>query len=167
MTGSRAALRAYASVDRRLAAVFEFGDEIRADLWRVLAGLDALGIKRVMLLSGDHAPIARAVAERVGIREVHGDLLPEDKAAFVERLRAEGHRVLMVGDGINDAPALSTADVGVALAAHGGGITAEAADMIVLADSLQRVPEVIGIARRTMRIARQSMIVGLGLSGIA
>jgi heavy metal translocating P-type ATPase len=161
-----AALRAYASIDGKLAAVFEYGDELRPDLPDVLASLDALGIHRIVLLSGDHAPIARALAERVGINEVHGDLLPPEKAQFVERLQAEGHRVVMVGDGINDAPALSTADVGIALAAHGGGITAEAADIIVLADSLERVPAVISIGRRTLRIARQSMVVGLGLSGI-
>jgi cation transport ATPase len=82
-------------------------------------------------------------------------------------MRAEGGVVMMIGDGINDAPALSTADVGVALAAHGGGIAAEAADVIVLVDSLSRVSETKLIADRTMRIARQSIRVGLGLSGIA
>jgi P-type E1-E2 ATPase len=161
-----AALRAYASIDGKLGAVFEYGDELRPDLPAVLASLEQLGIHRVVLLSGDHAPIARALAERVGIHEVHGDLLPPEKAQFVERLQAEGHRVVMVGDGINDAPALSTADVGIALAANGGGVTAEAADIIVLADALQCVPEVISIGRRTLRIAKQSIVVGLGLSGI-
>jgi heavy metal translocating P-type ATPase len=162
-----AALCAYASVDGRLAAVFEFGDEMRPELPSVLASLASRGIRRTALLSGDHAPIAQALADRVGIREVHGDLLPADKSDYVRRLRSEGHRVLMVGDGINDAPALSTADVGVALAAHGGGVTVESADVIVLADSLDRIPEVIDISRHTMRIARQSIIVGLGLSGAA
>jgi heavy metal translocating P-type ATPase len=161
-----AALRAYASIDGKLAAVFEYGDELRPDLPDVLASLERLGLHRIVLLSGDHAPIARALAERVGIREVHGDLLPPEKAQFVERLQAEGHRVVMVGDGINDAPALSTADVGIALAANGGGITAEAADIIVLADALRCVPEVVAIGRRTLRIAKQSIVVGLGLSGI-
>jgi P-type E1-E2 ATPase len=121
----------------------------------------------VALLSGDHAPIAREIAARVGIEETYGALMPEDKAQFIERMRAEGSVVMMIGDGINDAPALSTADVGVALAAHGGGIAAEAADIIILVDSLSRVSETKLIADRTMRIARQSIRVGLGLSGIA
>jgi heavy metal translocating P-type ATPase len=162
-----ATLRAYVGIDSRLAAVIEYADETRPDLPAVLHHLQRAGIRRVVLLSGDHAPIARAVAERAGIRETYGDLLPADKAAFVERLRAEGRGVMMVGDGINDAPALSRADVGIALAGHGGGVTAEAADVIILVDALDRVSEALAIGARTMRIARQSIRVGLGLSAVA
>jgi heavy metal translocating P-type ATPase len=164
---SDSTLRAYVEIDGRLAAVIEYADEVRRELPHVLASLRAEGISRIVLLSGDHAPIARALAQRVGIEETYGDLLPGDKAGFIERLRAEGGTVLMVGDGINDAPALTAADVGIALAAHGGGITAEAADVIILVDSLDPVPEVIAIGSRTIRIARQSIWVGLGLSGVA
>ena len=162
-----ATLRAYVAVDRRLAAVVEYADEIRADLPRVLATLRGFGIERMVLLSGDHAPIAREVAERAGIPETYGDLLPAEKATFIERLRAENGAVMMVGDGTNDAPALTAADVGVALAGHGGGVTTEAADVIILIDSLDRVGEAVAISRRTMTIARQSIRVGLGLSGLA
>jgi P-type E1-E2 ATPase len=147
--------------------VLEYADRIRPDLPRLLTSLHDLGIRRVALLSGDHAPIARDIATRVGIEETHGDLLPDDKARFIERMRSEGSVVMMVGDGINDAPALSTADVGVALASHGGGIAAEAADIIVLVDALDRIAETKVIADRTMHIARQSIWVGLGLSGVA
>jgi heavy metal translocating P-type ATPase len=171
LEGAGATLRAYVGIDDRLAAVIEYADEMRPDLQPVLASLAHAGIRRVVLLSGDHAPIARAVAERVGIRETYGDLLPADKAAFVDRLRVETdgrtNGVLMVGDGINDAPALTAADVGIALAGHGGGITAEAADVIILVDSLDRVSDALAIGRRTMRIARQSIRVGIGLSGVA
>jgi heavy metal translocating P-type ATPase len=162
-----ATLRAYVSIDGHLAAVLEYADQIRPDLPRLLASLHELGIGRVALMSGDHAPIAREIAARVGIEETYGDLMPDDKAHFIERMRAEGHVVMMVGDGINDAPALSTADVGIALASHGGGIAAESADIIVLIDSLDRISETKVIADRTMRIARQSIWAGLGLSGIA
>jgi heavy metal translocating P-type ATPase len=164
---SGATLRAYVAVDRRLAAVVEYADEIRADLPRVLARLKGFGIERTVLLSGDHAPIARAVAQRAGIPETYGDLLPAEKATFIERLRAENGVVMMVGDGTNDAPALSAADAGVALAGHGGGVTTEAADVIILIDSLDRVADAVAISRRTMTIARQSIRVGLGLSGLA
>ena len=163
---SDATLRAYVAVDRRLAAVIEYADEIRADLPRVLEALHHFGIKRTVLLSGDHAPIARAVAERAGIPETYGDLLPNAKAEFIERLRAENGVVMMVGDGVNDAPALSAADAGIALAGHGGGVTTEAADVIILIDSLDRVADALAISRKTMTVARQSIRVGLGLSGL-
>jgi heavy metal translocating P-type ATPase len=162
-----ATLRAYVSIDQRLAAVLEYADQLRPDLAGLLGTLETSGITRVALLSGDHAPIAREIAARVGIEETYGDLMPEDKARFIERMRAEGGVVMMIGDGINDAPALSTADVGVALASHGGGIAAEAADVIILVDALSRVSETKAIADRTMRIARQSIRVGLGLSAVA
>ena len=86
---------------------------------------------------------------------------------MISRFRARGDVVMMVGDGTNDAPALSTADVGVALAGHGGGVTSEAADVVILVDDLSRVGEAVVISRRTMRLARQSITVGLALSGIA
>jgi P-type E1-E2 ATPase len=94
-------------------------------------------------------------------------LLPIDKVDVVAQLKRSGERVLMVGDGVNDAPALSTADVGVALAAHGRGIASESADVILLEDDLASVAEAIEIGQKTMRVARQSILVGLGLSAVA
>jgi len=160
-------LRAYVAVDRKLAGIVDYADRLRPNIAAVFADLRKLGITRTLLLSGDHTPNARAVAAEVGITEVHGDLLPEDKVAVVNRLSHEGARVVMVGDGTNDAPALTAADVGIALAGHGGGITAEAADVVILVDEPARVVEAIRIGRRTMRVARQSIWVGLGLSGVA
>jgi P-type E1-E2 ATPase len=119
------------------------------------------------MLSGDHEENARAVAEQLGIDEVRGDLLPQDKVAVVQALMKQGLRVVMVGDGTNDAPALGTATVGIALAGHGGGITTEAADIVLLVDDPGRVAEAIRIGRRSLSIARQSINVGLGLSATA
>jgi heavy metal translocating P-type ATPase len=167
LEGAGVALRAYVAIDGRLAGVIEYADELRPELAGVLAGMRSWGISRVLLLSGDHAPNVRAVAASVGITEVEGDLLPAQKAAVVSRLRSAGEVVMMVGDGTNDAPALSSADVGVALGGHGGGITTEAADVIILVDSLDRVMDALAIGRHTMRIAKQSIVAGLGLSGIA
>lgn len=160
-------LRASVSIDGRIAATLEFADELRVELPSMLASLTRSGVDRTVLLSGDHRSIVDTVAAGAGIAEAHGDLLPADKVRFIEHERATGRVVLMVGDGINDAPALAAADVGVALASHGGSITAEAADVIVLADSIGRVAEAVDIGRRTMRVARQSIGVGLGLSAIA
>ncbi len=162
-----ATLRAYVGVNDRLAAVVDYADELRPDLSTLLNGFASAGVRRFVLLSGDNERAAREIAVTAGIGESHGDLLPSDKARFIERMRADGEVVVMLGDGINDAPALSTADVGIALAEHGGGIAAESADVIVLVDSLKRVAETKAIADRTLRIARQSIRVGLGLSGAA
>jgi heavy metal translocating P-type ATPase len=161
------ALRAYVTVDGRPAGSVTYADRLRSNAAEVVSRLRALGLERIALLSGDHAENVAAVAGAVGIDEVAADLLPEDKVRQVRRLTQAGRRVLMVGDGINDAPALSSSTVGLALGAHGGGIVAEAADVVLLVDDLQRVPEAVAIGRRTIRIARQSIGVGLGLSGLA
>lgn len=161
------ALRAYVAVDGRPGGSITYADHVRAGAARVIADLRQMGMSHIALLSGDHAGNVDAVAREVGIQEVAADLLPEDKVRYVVRLAGESRRVLMVGDGTNDAPALSTAAVGLALAAQGGGIAAEAADVVLLVDELDRVPEAVAIGRRTLRIARQSIVVGLGLSSVA
>jgi heavy metal translocating P-type ATPase len=162
-----ALLRSYVGIDGRLAGTVEYAEELRADLGAMLASLRGSGITKIILLSGDHAANVRAMGEQAGITDVRGDLLPEDKARIVDELERAGEVVLMVGDGTNDAPALTRASVGVALAGHGGGITAEAADVIVLQDSLAAVSDVLAIGARTTRIAKESIRVGLMLSGAA
>ncbi|HET7563632.1 MAG TPA: heavy metal translocating P-type ATPase, partial [Gemmatimonadaceae bacterium] len=159
-------LRAFVAIDGDIQGAIEFADQTRAELSRSIAQLDRLGVRRTVIVSGDHADNVRAVAERAGVGDIYGDLLPQDKVAIVRDLMQQGETVMMVGDGTNDAPALSTAQVGVALAAHGGGIVAEAAGVVLLADDLSRVADAIRIGRRTMRIARESIWVGLGLSAI-
>lgn len=160
-------LRAYVVVDGKLAGIVEYADEVRPAIPKLLADLRKLGVTRALLLSGDQYTNVRAVAEQLGIREAAGDLLPEQKVNVVRDLGKDGDRVAMIGDGTNDAPALSTATVGVALASQGGGITAEAADVVILVDDLSRVAEAVSIGQRTMRIARQSIWFGLGLSASA
>jgi heavy metal translocating P-type ATPase len=160
-------LRAYVTIDGKAVGVVQYADRIRADAADVVRDLRELGIHRIMLLSGDRTANVEAVAQKVGLTEALGELLPQDKARIVRELLAQKEIVLMVGDGTNDAPAMSSATVGISLAAHGGGITAEAADIVVLADELALIPAMIRIGRRTMHIARQSLAVGLGLSGIA
>ncbi len=160
-------LRAYVAIDGHAAGTIDYADRLRPHLAELLARLRTSGVHRMLLLSGDTQANADAVALTAGIAEARGDLLPGDKVAAVRTLQAGGARVLMVGDGTNDAPALSAADVGVVLAAHGGGIAAEAADVVLLADDLALVSTGIAISRRTLRIARTSIWVGLGLSGAA
>jgi heavy metal translocating P-type ATPase len=160
-------LRAYVAVDRRLAGVVEYEDRVRSGVRSFLARLGTLGVRRTLLLSGDHAPNVKAIAAEAGIADARGDLLPDDKVSVIHELAREGANVMMVGDGTNDAPALSAAHVGIALASHGGGISAEAADVVLLADDLSRVADAIVIGQETLAIARQSIWLGLGLSAIA
>jgi len=164
--GSGNALHAHTAIDGRFAGTIEFADRVRQGAAELVTALRALGLHKILLLSGDNAAIANDIAERVGIDVAEGDLLPGEKMARVAALSREGP-VMMVGDGSNDAPAVALAEVGVALAGHGGGVTAEAADVLILNDELSRLPEAITISRRTMRLARQSIWVGLSLSGIA
>ncbi len=160
-------LRAWIAVDGAPAGWMEFDDRARPGLKAILASLAALGLTRTILLSGDNDAHTQAVARDAGIREAFGDLLPEDKVRRVRELGDAGERVLFIGDGTNDAPALSAASVGIALAAHGGGIAAEAADAVILNDDLGRVVDAVRISRRTVAIAKQSIRVGLLLSGVA
>ena len=167
LTGDDGAeLRAYVAVDGRAGGIIEYADRLRPELEGFMPRLRKLGLRRVALLSGDDQANTDAVAHAMGIAEAHGELLPADKVAYVRRLVTAGEKVLMVGDGTNDAPALSTATVGVALASGGGGITAEAADAVILTDDPSRVETAIAISRRTVRLARQSIWAGLGLSGL-
>ncbi len=162
-----AGLRAYVAADGRGVGFVEYADRLRPELAGFISRLRRLGLSRIVLLSGDDQANATAVARAVGIEEARGDLLPEEKVAHVQQIMKEGARVVMVGDGTNDAPALSTATVGIALAAGGGGISAEAADAVILADDPSQVAEAILISRRTLRLARQSIWTGLGLSSVA
>ena len=157
-------LRAYVAIDQKPAGAILFADSLRDGLPEFFRDLRALGIRRTVMLSGDHAVNVAAIAADLGITDARGDLLPEDKVTVVRELQRAGERVVMIGDGTNDAPALSTAEVGIALAGHGGGITAEAADIVLLVDDVRRVADAVGASRDTMRIARQSIGVGLGLS---
>ena len=160
-------LRAFVTVDGVPEGTIIYADTTRSGLGPFFARLRSLGVERTVLLSGDHQRNVSALATSLGIMEAYGDLLPDDKVRRVGELRRAGHRVLMTGDGTNDAPALAAATVGIALAANGGGVTAEAADIVVLTDDLSRVADVIEIGARATAIAKQSIGWGLGLSGVA
>jgi heavy metal translocating P-type ATPase len=160
-------LVAYAAIDGKYGGAVTYADALRPGVSDILADLASLGITRRILLSGDHDSNVRVVATMTGITEARSDLLPEDKVDVVRELTAAGDSVMMVGDGTNDAPALTAATVGIALAGHGGGVASEAADIVILVDDLSRVADAIRISRRTMSIARESVWVGLALSGVA
>lgn len=116
------------------------------------------------MLTGDKAPVAKKIAAQLGINDFRAELLPEDKVLEVKKIRNDFSPVAMVGDGINDAPALAAADVGIALAFHGSSASSESADIVIMQNNLMRVHDAVHIAQSTMRIAKQSIFIGLGLS---
>ncbi len=146
--------------DRHVCGQFVLGDEPRADAAAAVAGLRAAGIRHVVLLTGDNEGAARRLAGRLGLEDVRWGLLPEDKLAAVEDLLARHGHVAMVGDGVNDAPALARASVGIALGGAASGAALETADVVVMPDDLTRVPWLVRHGRRTLTVIR----INIGLS---
>ena len=150
-------------IDGAMAGGLSFADRLRTDAPRAVRKLRQAGIRRIVLLTGDRAEPAQAVGAAVGADEVHARLHPPDKLALIEQL-ASKTPAIMVGDGINDAPALAAASVGIAIGARGATVASDTADVVLLTDRLDRVAEALHIAHRTRGIAMQSIVVGMGLS---
>jgi Zn2+/Cd2+-exporting ATPase len=131
----------------------------------VILRLRKLGISRMVMMSGDNRRVAEAVSQQVGLDEAWGDLMPEDKVAAIQRFRAE-QEVAMVGDGVNDAPAMAHATVGIAMGAAGSDVALETADVALMGDDLTRLPFVIGLSRSTNRIIRQNLWISLGMVAV-
>jgi cation-transporting ATPase G len=142
--------------DGRLLGAIAVRDELRPEANAVVDALRRNGIDHVAMLTGDNARTAHALGAAVGVDETHAELLPEDKAAAVTTLRRRG-RTAMVGDGINDAPALATAEVGIAMGAAGSDIAIETADVALMGADLHHLPDVLVHARRAGRIMRQNL----------
>ncbi|MBW4053353.1 MAG: heavy metal translocating P-type ATPase [Proteobacteria bacterium] len=156
----------FVAIDGALAGVLVLQDPIRPEVPRALRSLRALGISHIHLVTGDHPDVAELVGDVLGVDRVFAERAPDEKADVVRRVRSEGVTA-MVGDGINDAPALALADVGIAMGARGATAASEAADVVLLSDRFNGIVDAIRIAQRTRRIALQSVLVGMGLSVIA
>jgi Cd2+/Zn2+-exporting ATPase len=149
------------ALDGRLVGLLGLADMPRAGAAAAIARLREVGIRRVVMLTGDQPRAAEAIAREVGIDEVHAGLMPEDKLARIRAMRAGGAHVAMVGDGINDAPALAAADTSIAMGTAGSDVAIETADIALLKDDLGKIPEAMAISRATLGNMRQNLVIAL------
>ena len=156
----------HVSIDGKYAGHIIIADVVKEDAVECIKRLHAAGVKKTVMLTGDRAEVAKAVAEKLGLDEYHGKLLPEDKVNQVERLlgeTSEKGKLAFVGDGINDAPVLTRADIGIAMGAMGSDAAIEAADIVLMDDKPSKIASAIRIARKTMRIVWQNIVFALGV----
>jgi Cd2+/Zn2+-exporting ATPase len=158
--GKTAVLVARLAPEPAVLGVIAIADVLRRDSVQAVRDLKAVGVARVVMLTGDHARVAEAIGREAGMDAVHADLLPEDKLRLIRDLRAQYGPVAMVGDGVNDAPALATADLGIAMGAAGTDVALETADVVLMADDLRQLAYVIALSRAT----RQTLIANLGFA---
>ncbi len=156
----------YVAVDGTLAGLVPFTDQIRPESRDVIERLHAMGIRNTVMLTGDNAVVARAVCQRLGLSHQFADMLPADKAEVIQRYQREGNVVAMVGDGINDSPALSFADVGIAMK-HGAEVARESADVVLMEDSLWKLVKAVEISRGAVSLIRQNYAIVAGLNTLA
>ncbi len=162
----RSALSIFVSIDGITIGAILLADELRQETPRAVQSLRGAGVKRIVMVTGDRADAAETIASALDLDAVLADRVPSDKVEAVA-IEQRLHPTIMVGDGINDAPALAAADVGIAMGARGASASSEAADVVILVDQIDRVSDAVIIARRTRKIAMQSITAGMALSGVA
>lgn len=151
----------YISLNDRYIGTITFIDKLRFEAAQTMQTLRDHGVKHLMMLTGDQQAIAQTIAKEVGIDDVRAKLLPEEKIKALKAVPESEHPVIMVGDGVNDAPSLTVADVGIAMGAHGATAASESADVVILKDDLLKVAKAVEIAQDTLRIARQAVLIGI------
>jgi heavy metal translocating P-type ATPase len=156
----------YVAVDGTLAGLLPFTDQIRPESREIIERLHAMGIRNSVMLTGDNAVVARAVGRRLGLSNQFADMLPADKAEVIQQYQRQGNVVAMVGDGINDSPALSFADVGIAMK-HGAEVARESADVVLMEDSLWKLVKAVEISRGAVSLIRQNYAIVAGLNTLA
>src|SRR5690606_19475515 len=154
------------AVGQEVTGVLGIADTVRPDAAEMVRQLRATGVKEIVMLTGDNRRTAEAIARQAGITEGQAGLLPEERLEAIRRLQSKGHVVAMVGDGINDAPALAAADIGIAMGAAGTDIALETADVALMADDLLKLPEAIGLSHATLRNIHQNVAIALATVGL-
>jgi heavy metal translocating P-type ATPase len=153
----------YLSTDNKLAGIFYVSDAIREGAKEMITGLRKSGVKHIVMLTGDNAETAKHVSEQIGITDFRANLLPEDKINIIKELQKDKSKVAMVGDGINDAPALVQANIGIAMGAAGTEAAMEAADIVLMQDRLDKIARARAISKRAFKTIKENIIVGVGV----
>jgi P-type E1-E2 ATPase len=153
----------YLSTDNKLAGIFYVSDAIREGAKEMITGLRKSGVKHIVMLTGDNAETAKHVSEQIGITDFRANLLPEDKINTIKELQKDKSKVAMVGDGINDAPALVQANIGIAMGAAGTEAAMEAADIVLMQDRLDKIARARAISKRAFKTIKENIIVGVGV----
>ena len=159
----------YVAVDGSFAGSIVISDRIKEGAREAIASMKKIGVKRCVMLTGDRKEAAEQVASEIGIDEVHAELLPGDKVAKVEELlnkESDKERLAFVGDGINDAPVLSRADIGIAMGSMGSDAAIEAADIVLMDDDITKIASIVKISRKTLRIVRQNIVFALAVKAL-
>ena len=152
------------AVDRTVAGLLVVADTVRPESKGAVEQLKRLGVREIILISGDQALVAGKVGRALGVDRVHAQVLPQDKLALIRDLQAQGRRVAFVGDGVNDAPALAAADVGIAMGAIGTAVAMETADVVLLTDEIQRVPDLIELSRASLGTIRNNVVFSMSMN---
>jgi len=153
----------FVSVNDQYVGEITFSDEVRPEARQTIAQLMKMGIRKIMMISGDKQSISETIAKEIGISEVYAGCLPEDKLKILKSVSDDFRPIVMVGDGVNDAPSLTVADVGIAMGAKGSSAASDSADVVILKDNLEKVSDTVIISRETMKIARQSVFIGIAV----
>lgn len=159
----------YVACDGELAGTIVISDQVKEGAGEAIREMKKVGVKKTVMLSGDRQAAAQAVAKELGLDEVHAQLLPGDKVKWVEKLlkkQPKGQRLAFVGDGINDAPVLTRADIGIAMGSMGSDAAIEAADVVLMDDDVRKIASVVKISRKTLRIVKQNIVFALGVKAL-
>jgi Cd2+/Zn2+-exporting ATPase len=148
-------------------ALLAVADEVRGNSKSVIQKLHSLGIQKTIMLTGDNLGTANAIGKQVGVSDIQANLLPQDKLAFIKELRSKYDRVAMVGDGVNDAPALAASTVGIAMGGAGTDTALETADIVLMADDLGKLPFTLKLSRKALNIIKQNITFSLGIKLVA
>jgi Cd2+/Zn2+-exporting ATPase len=152
--------------DGRFLGVLALADTPRPGVRDTLQKLLALGVSKLVMLTGDNAAVAQQIGQLVGVTDVRADLLPEQKLAAIQALQQEHGEIAMTGDGVNDAPALAAATVGIAMGGAGTAVALETADVALMADDLSKLPFAVGLSQASRRIIQQNLAIALGVIGL-